>query len=99
MSNGIYNNGVNQFTALNKTQGNLPTSTQLWIITRNLQKINSALTEFGGESFCTQPYWAKDGSHIVQVDLGNNGLHKPNDGMFRISTVDIENGFEEKKSS
>lgn len=97
MSNGIYNNGVNQFTALNKTQGNLPTSTQLWIITRNLQKINSALTEFGGESFCTQPYWAKDGLHIVQVDLGNNGLHKPNDGMFRISTVDIENGFEEKK--
>ena len=39
MSNGIYNNGVNQFTALNKTQGNLPTSTQLWIITRNLQKL------------------------------------------------------------
>ena len=95
MSNGIYNKGVSQLTAVNKTQGNLPTSDQLRIITRNLQKINSALAEFGGESFCRQPYWAKDGSSIIQVDLGNNGLHKPNDGMFRISSVDIENGFKE----
>lgn len=97
MSNGIYNKGVSQLIAVNKTQGNLPTSNQLRIITRNLTKINSALSEFGGEPFCAQPYWAKDGSNIVQVDLGNHGLNKPYDGMFRISSNDIEKGFDEKE--
>lgn len=97
MSNGIYNKGVSQLIAVNKTQGNLPTSDQLRIITRNLTKINSALSEFGGEPFCAQPYWAKDGSNIVQVDLGNHGLNKPYDGMFRISSNDIEKGFDEKE--
>lgn len=94
MSNRIYDQGVDKSTVTNKTQGQLPSSTQLWTITHNLSTVNAALKVFGGERFCYQPYWCKDGT---QVDLGNNGLHKPYDGMFRLSTDNIEQGFIENE--
>lgn len=79
--------------AQNKSGGHLPSKQQWNLIKANRQKVRDALNAFGGDHLCSEFFWCQDGS---LVDLSINGASSSSvkaEGMFRICTTDLENGF------
>lgn len=79
--------------AQNKSGGHLPSKQQWNLIKANHQKVRDALKAFGGDHLCSEFFWCQDGS---LVDLSINGASSSSvkaEGMFRICTTDLENGF------
>lgn len=79
--------------AQDKSGGHLPSKQQWNLIKANRQKVRDALNAFGGDHLCSEFFWCQDGS---LVDLSMNGASSSSvkaEGMFRICTTDLENGF------
>ena len=75
-----------------RTDGQLPTNRQLKLISGNINRVNQALQNFGGETMSYINTWDREGNP-VDVYSGGKTVAGSVKGYYRLSTDDVEGGF------